>query len=138
MKIKDVHKWEQAIIILLNFDGWELEWCGGGFDHYDAIGRTPKGIECCMEMKFRQKYYPTKMLEVDKYNRLMDMPHDMVKLYFVNDPRANYLFWLNQIKLPEPVEMYCPDTTLWNSKKIKKPCYLLSEENASIINKNSL
>ena len=138
MNIQDVHKWEKAVITLLNFDGWELEWCGGGFDHYDAVGRTPKGFECVMEMKFRQKYYAAKMLEVDKYKRLMDMPHDMVKLYFVNDPRANYLFWLNQIKLPEPVEMYCPDTTLWNSKKIKKPCYLLSEENASIINKNSL
>lgn len=136
MNIKDVHKWEQAIIILLNFDGWDLEWCGGGFDHYDAIGRTPKGFECVMEMKFRQKYYTTKLLEVDKYNRLMDMPHDMVKLYFINDPKVNCLFWLNEIKLPEPVEMYCPDTTLWNSKKVKKPCYLLPEEDSSIINYN--
>jgi hypothetical protein len=136
LNIKDVHKWEQAIIILLNFDGWDLEWCGGGFDHYDAIGRTPKGFECVMEMKFRQKYYTTKLLEVDKYNRLMDMPHDMVKLYFINDPKVNCLFWLNEIKLPEPVEMYCPDTTLWNSKKVKKPCYLLPEEDSSIINYN--
>ena len=73
-----------------------------------------------MEMKFRQKYYPSKLLEVDKYNRLMDMPYDMVKLYFINDPKVNCLFYLNTIKLPEPVEMYCPDTTLWQKKKIKK------------------
>ena len=122
--------------MLLNFDGWDLEWCGGGFDHYDAVGRTPKGFECVMEMKFRQKYYPSKLLEVDKYNRLMDMPYDMVKLYFINDPKVNCLFYLNTIKLPEPVEMYCPDTTLWQKKKIKKLCYLLEEDDASIININ--
>mgnify|MGYP003133368420 FL=1 len=136
MNIQDVHKWEKAVITLLNFDGWDLEWCGGGFDHYDAVGRTPKGFECVMEMKFRQKYYPSKLLEVDKYNRLMDMPHDMVKLYFINDPKVNCLFYLNTIKLPEPVEMYCPDTTLWQKKKIKKLCYLLEENDASIININ--
>jgi len=136
LNIEDVHKWEKAVITLLNFDGWELEWCGGGFDHYDAVGRTPKGFECVMEMKFRQKYYAAKMLEVDKYNRLMDMPHDMVKLYFINDPKVNCLFYLNTIKLPEPVEMYCPNTTLWQNKKIKKLCYLLEEDDASILNIN--
>ena len=32
------------------------------------------------------------------------------------------------------VEMYCPDTTLWTKKKLKKPCYLIPEQKASIIN----
>lgn len=136
MNIEDVHKWEKAVITLLNFDDWDLEWCGGGFDHYDAVGRTPKGFECVVEMKFRQKYYSSKMLEVDKYNRLMDMPHDMVKLYFINDPKVNCMFYLNTIKMPEPVEMYCPDTTLWKNNKIKKLCYLLEEDDASILNIN--
>ena len=85
MNIKDVHKWEQAIVILLNFDGWNLEWCAGGNKIYDAIGKTQKGFDCVIEMKFRKKYY---------------------------------------------------DTTFWNNKKVKKPCYLLPENIASIINRN--
>lgn len=136
MQISDVHKWEKALIALLNFDGWDLEWCGGGFEHYDAVGRTPKGNECCVEMKFRTKYYETKMLEKYKYDQLMDMPHDMVKLYFVNDPKANYLFWLNEITLPEPVQMYCPDTTLWTKKRANKAVYLLEESQATIMQLN--
>jgi len=137
LKIKDVHRYEQAIIKFLNFDGWDLQWCGGGFEHYDAVGGTPKGKECVIEMKFRNKYYPDKMLEKYKYDALMNMPYDMVKLYFINDPKGNYIFWLNEIKMPKAVDMYCPDTTLWTKKKILKPCYLLPENHASIININN-
>ena len=32
--------------------------------------------------------------------------------------------------------MYCPDTTLWTKKKVLKPCYLLKEKDAAIINLN--
>ena len=137
MKINKVHRYEKAIISFLNFDGWDLQWCGGGFEHYDAVGSTPKGNECIMEMKFRNKYYPDKMLEKYKYDALMSMPYDMVKLYFINDPKGNYIFWLNEIEMPEPVDMYCPDTTLWTKKKMLKPCYLLPENYASIININN-
>lgn len=137
MQISDVHKWEQAVILLLNFDGWDLQWCGGGYEHYDAVGGTPKGKECVMEMKFRTSYYPTKMLEVDKYNALMDMPYDMVKLYFVNDPKGNYLFYLNEIEMPEATQMYCPDTTLWTKSRKTKDVYLLDESQAIIKNLNS-
>ena len=87
-------------------------------------------------MKFRQTYYASKMLEVDKYKRLMDMPYDMVKLYFVNDPKANYLFYLNKITMPDPVQMYCPDTTMWTKKRTNKNVYLLDESQAVIKNIN--
>ena len=136
MNISKQHDLEKAVITILNLDGWDLEWCGNGFDHYDAVGETPKGIPCVMEIKFRKKYYKTKMLEVYKYEKLMDMPADMVKLYFVNDPKANYLFWLNEIELGEPQDMYCPSTTLWNNTKRNKSVYLLEESQASIINSN--
>ena len=66
----------------------------------------------------------------------MNMPADMVKLYFVNDPKANYLFWLNEIAMPEPTELYCPDTTLWTKSKKNKEVYLLEETQATIINLN--
>ena len=133
MNIEIVHRFEQAVVHLLNFDGWKLTWTGEDMSHCDARGITPKGKTCAMEIKFRQKYYETKMLEQYKYDRLMEM-HEEVKLYFVNDPNGNYLFWLNDIKMPTPQEMYCPDTTLWTKKKTLKPCYLLNENLAHLKN----
>jgi hypothetical protein len=56
MGINKIHKLEKALITFLNFDGWDLKWTGEGFKHYDAIGCTPKGFQCVIEMKFRNKY----------------------------------------------------------------------------------
>ena len=132
--IKDVHKWELAVIHLLNLDGWNLKHTGEGFEHYDAIGTSPKGTEVVIEMKFRNKYYKEKMLEVYKYDKLIET--GKIALYFVNDPKGNYMFWLNDLKDLKSKDMYCPDTTLWTKKKVLKPCYLLDEAQASIINLN--
>ena len=137
MSLQRVNELEKGIVGILNLDGWDLEWCGGGYDHYDAKGYTPKGKECVIEMKFRNKYYETKMLEVYKYNKMMEMDKDIVKLYFINDPKANYMFWLNDIVLGDPVELKCPSTTLWNQNKRPKMVYLLEESQASIINENN-
>lgn len=112
---------------MYNFDGWDLEWCGGEFEHYDAKGKTPKGYDCIIEMKFRDKYYETKLLEKYKYDKMFQEDKSIVKLYFVNDPKANYLFWLNDIKLPKVKKLWAPTTTLWNQKKREKEVYLLKE-----------
>ena len=80
MGIAKINKWEQAVVLLLNFDGWELEWTGEGFTHYDAKGKTPKGFDCVIEMKFRNKYYPDKMLEKYKYDALMALDKDIIKI----------------------------------------------------------
>lgn len=134
MDISEINKWEKAVALLLKIDGWDLEWVGDKNLPYDAIGTTPKGYDCVMEMKFRDKYYEDKLLEKYKYDELMKL--NVVALYFVNDPKGNFLYWLNNLELPEPTELYCPSTTLWNSKKVKKPVYLLKENQASIINLN--
>ena len=136
MGIKTTQKLEQTVVKFLNFDGWNLKWSGGGFKPYDAKGFTSKGVPCVIEMKFRKKYYEDKMLEKAKYDKLMEMDKDIVKLYFVNDPKGNFLYWLNKIKLPKTVEMYCPDTTIWTKKRLLKPVYLLKENQASKINLN--
>jgi hypothetical protein len=136
MGIKTIQKLEQTVVKFLNFDGWNLEWSGEGFKSYDAKGFTSKGVPCVIEMKFRKKYYEDKMLEKAKYDKLMEMDKDIVKLYFVNDPKGNFLYWLNKIKLPKAVEMYCPDTTIWTKKRLLKPVYLLKENQASKINLN--
>jgi len=133
LKIDEVHVWEKALVTLLNFDGWDLEWCGKGFEHYDAIGKTPKGFDCVVEMKFRNKYYEDKMLEKYKYDKLFEMDKSIVKLYFISDPKGSYMFWLNKLKMPDPKDMWCPDTTLWTKKKILKPCYLIPENLAATI-----
>jgi len=135
MDISTIEKWEKSVVWFFNLDGWDLDWTGKGNTHYDASGYTPKGHRCVIEMKFRTKYYEDKMLEKYKYDKLMAMDNDIVKLYFVNDPKGNFLYWLNKIKLPKPVKMYCPDTTMWTKKRILKPVYLL-ENQASKINLN--
>ena len=136
MQIQDVHNLEKSIVTLFNLDGWDLKWCGGGYDHYDAKGKTPNGSNCVIEMKFRNKYYNTKILEKYKYDQIMALPDDVIKLYFVDDPRANYLFWLNDLTIPGIKEIECPSTTLWDQKKKTKELYLLNESQAIVINKN--
>ena len=134
MDIERIHKFEQTVVTFMNeFQDWQLEWSGGGFEHYDAKGLTPKGHECVIEMKFRNKYYSDKLLEKDKYDALMKMDEEIVKLYLVADPKATYLFWLNYLEMPVVKELYCPDTTLWTKKKVLKKVYLLDESMASIV-----
>ncbi|MAN64048.1 MAG: hypothetical protein CMI60_19105 [Parvibaculum sp.] len=137
MGIKEVHKWEQTVVKILNIDGWDLEWSGGSYEHFDARGLTPKNNKCVIEMKFRHTYYETKMLEKLKYDKLMLINEDVHKLYLVFDPKAMYIFWLNNLDLPSLEKMNCPDTTLWTKKKKQKEVYLLEESQASYINNES-
>ena len=76
------------------------------------------------------------MLEKDKYDALMSLDKDVIKLYFVNDPKGNFLYWLNNLQMPKPVKKYCPDTTMWTKKRLLKDVYLLEKNDASIININ--
>jgi hypothetical protein len=131
-KIKD---WELATVNLLNLDGWDLK-VSKDYDHYDAIGLTPKGLKCVIEMKFRNDYYEEKMLEKAKYDKLMQM-YDYVKIYFVNDAKGNYFFWLDNMVMPEVKTMRLPKQTLWDKTRIAKEIYLLPESKATIINRNS-
>ena len=134
MGINKIHKLEQAVVMILNIDGWDLEWTGEKYQSYDAKGKTPKGLDCVIEMKFRDKYYEKKLIEKDKYDSLMKL--NVVALYFVNDPKGNFMYWLNNIKLPKSELLYCPDTTMWTKKRLKKKVYLLEENQASRININ--
>ena len=134
MGLSKINKLEKAMVLLLNLDGWELEWTGKGSERYDAKGKTPKGLNCIVEMKFRNKYYKTKMLEKDKHDALMTF--EGVKIYFVSDPEGNYIYHLNTLELPKAVKKYCPDTTLWTNKRLLKEVYLLNENQAVIINLN--
>jgi len=135
MSLSTTHQLEKAVILILQLDGWDLTHTGGDYTFYDAEGYTPKGRKCVIEMKFRKKYYETKMLEVDKYNRLMALPDDIVKIYFVSDPKGTYFFWLDGIDKLKSVEKYCPRTTLWGNNRKRKEVYLLTEDLASYVTK---
>ena len=137
MGISKIKKLEQAVVQVLNFDGWDLKIPEDNFSRYDAYGTTPKGKKCVIEMKFRNKHYEDKMLEKDKYDALMSLDDDIVKIYFVADTKGNFMYWLNTLKMPETVKKYCPDTTMWTKKRLLKDVYLLQENDASIINLNN-
>lgn len=132
--IENIKEWEKAVVDILNLDGWQLE-LTKEYDHYDAIGLTPKGIKCVIEMKFRNDYYEDKMLEKHKYDNLMKM-EGYIKIYFVNDAKGNYMFWLDDMVMPEVKFLRLPKQTLWDKTKISKAVYLLSENKATIINRN--
>ena len=134
--IKKIKEYEKALVLILNLDGWELKLPDNDSSRYDAYGLTPKGKKCVIEMKFRNKYYETKMLEKDKYDALMEIDAEVIKIYFVADTKGNYLYWLNNLKMPKIVKKYCPDTTMWTKKRLLKEVYLLTENMASIINLN--
>ena len=136
MGIKKIKQLENAIVLLLNFDGWDLQVSEKDTEIFDAYGKTPKGFDCVIEMKFRNKYYKTKMLEKHKFDNLMKLPKDVIKIYFVADTKGNFMYWLNTLKMPETVKKYCPDTTMWTKKRILKDVYLLEENMASRINLN--
>ena len=136
MSLPEANQLEKAICYILELDGWNLEWCGEGFGCYDAKGFTPNGNKCVIEMKFVNKYYNNKLLEKYKYDKLMELPKDVIKIYFVNDPEANYFFWLVNLVLSDPIKLELPATTLWNQNKKSKLVYFLEESQASIINRN--
>jgi hypothetical protein len=128
------HKWEQGIIHLLNLDGWELEWTGEEFESFDAKGKTPKGFDCVMEFKLRHAYYPTKILEKFKYDKLM--VENCMKFYYVFDSRGNYLYFLDTLVLPEPTIISSKQTEKYENRNIiDKQVYMIAESQASIINK---
>lgn len=136
-KIQKVNKFEKALVKLLNtFDDWNLEWVGDQNLCYDAKGYTPKGEKCVIEFKFRKKYYDTKLLEKKKYEALMKLPNDVTKIYFVSDPKGNYWYWLNKLADMKLINKSCPSTSYWNNQKVTKEIYLLTEDIASIVQKN--
>ena len=135
--IANIHQAEKAVIMKWNeYEGWNLEWSGGEYEHFDAKGYTPKGFKCVIEMKFRKQYYYDKLLEKYKFDKLMQINDDIIKIYWINDPKGNYMFWLNKLDIPPIKDMWCPSTSFWNTKKVLKPCYLIPENDASIINPN--
>lgn len=130
----DTEQYEKVICLWLNgFMNFKLNWVGEENTFYDLRGLTPKGNKCVIEIKVRNKYYKDKMIEKFKYDKLMSLPEDVVKLYYVNDPKGSYIYWLNEIKLPKLESIRCPSTTMWSQDRKDKEVYLLPERLASLV-----
>jgi hypothetical protein len=131
--------YEKTIALMMNgFLNFQLNWVGDENTFYDLRGLSPNGNKCVVEIKVRQKYYKEKMLEKYKYDKLMTLPDDVVKLYYVFDKKGSYLFWLNQIELPPVKSIRCPSTTMWSKDRKDKEVYLLPERLASLVDYNTL
>ena len=130
----DSEQYEKTICLWLNgFLNFRLDWVGDENTFYDLRGMTPNNNKCVIEIKVRQKHYKDKMIEKYKYDQLMSLPDDVVKLYYVNDPKGAYIYWLNQIKMPEVSTIRCPSTTMWSQDRKDKEVYLLPERLASLV-----
>jgi hypothetical protein len=46
------------------------------------------------------------------------------------------MFWLDDMVMPEVKYLRLPKQTLWDKTKVSKAVYLLSENKATIINRN--
>jgi hypothetical protein len=91
-----------------------------------------------VELKIRDKYYSTKLLQADKgLNLVMSAESlDKIPLYIVTDEKGVYVYNLNKINLLENSihEVVAPVTTEFDKNKmITKYCYKLSEDKASRI-----
>lgn len=130
----DSEQYEKTICLWLNgFLNFRLDWVGDENTFYDLRGMTPNNNKCVIEIKVRQKYYKDKMIEKYKYDKLMSLPDDVVKLYYVNDPKGAYIYWLNNIELPKLESIRCPSTTMWSQDRKDKEVYLLPERLASVV-----
>ena len=132
--MKEHHKiWEQKILNAMNSIGWNLTLSENEYEHYDAYGKTPKGFDCVIELKRRHKYYADKVMEVYKYEKLMEM--ECLKFYYVFDTRGNYLFFLDKLILPCSLLIQSAETIIFDKKNIvDKRVYFLSESKAILKN----
>lgn len=130
----DTEQYEKTICLWLNgFLDFRLDWVGDENTFYDLRGMTPNNNKCVIEIKVRKKYYKDKMIEKYKYDQLMSLPDDVVKLYYVNDPKGAYIYWLNNIELPKLESIRCPSNTMWSQDRKDKEVYLLPERLASVV-----
>ena len=116
---KKTDEWEKAVVFLLNLDGWDLEWTGGGGCVYDAKGKTPKGKTCVLEIKFRKKHYNDgMMLEKKKYDALIaeSEKHLDIPVYVNSTPDGVYLWSLYLIKPKWETNYLNPATTQFGNR----------------------
>ena len=127
--IEKIHLLEQQLVFLLNLDGWKLEWTGEDYSHYDAMGLDLNDQKCIIEFKFRNEAYIDKMLEVYKYQALLDV--DVPKRYYaVIDFKGCWIFDLDSIEYTSQT-INSPRQSIFNdTNKVEKQVMMLEKSSA--------
>lgn len=117
---------QEAVIAVLNSDGWKLKLN----EQHTARGKTPKGKSCYLILRINRDNEDIIISKRD-YEKLK-YKRGEVKLYFYATPKFNYLFWMNEVIVGEPVELKT-DSNLFSEIKWG---YYLEPSQAAITNKN--
>jgi hypothetical protein len=127
--IEKIHLLEQQLVFLLNLDDWKLEWTGEDYSHYDAIGLDFNDQKCIIEFKFRNEAYIDKMLEVYKYQALLNV--DVPKRYYaVIDFKGCWVFDLDSIEYTSQT-INSPKQSIFNdTNKVEKEVMMLEKSSA--------
>lgn len=127
--IEKIHLLEQQLVFLMNLDGWKLNWTGEDYSHYDAMGLDLNGKNCIIEFKFRREAYIDKMLEVCKYQALLDV--DIAKRYYaVIDFKGVWVFDLDSIEYTSQT-INSPRQSIFNdTNKVEKKVMMLEKSSA--------
>lgn len=127
--IEKIHLLEQQLVFLLNLDGWKLQWTGEDYSHYDAKGTDVNGAECIIEFKFRREAYIDKMLEVYKYQALLDV--DIAKRYYaVIDFKGCWVFDLDSIEYTSQTINSPKQSIFRDNNKVEKEVMMLEKSSA--------
>ena len=127
--IEKIHLLEQQLVFLLNLDGWQLEWTGEDYSHYDAEGLDLNGRKCIIEFKFRSEAYTDKMLEVYKYQALLDVV--IAKRYYaVIDFKGVWVFDLDSIEYTSQTINSPKQSIFRDNNKVEKEVMMLEKSSA--------
>ena len=127
--IEKIHLLEQQLVFLLNLDGWQLEWSGVDYSHYDAEGLDLNGKNCIIEFKFRREAYIDKMLELHKYQALLDV--DIAKKYYaVIEFKGCWVFDLDSIEYTSQTINSPRQSIFEETNKIEKEVMMLEKSSA--------
>lgn len=107
------------------------------YDTYDALAikYNDDGIKLythIIEVKIRSKSYPKLVYETKKHKQLTkikNMDHRNSIVYISSDPSGTYIFNINDITLPKPIEMIMNEATMTSLiTKITKKVFLIDSE----------
>lgn len=127
---------EQGVVSFIN-DRFRtcLTLCKDEFSTYDAEDNN-----YIAEIKIRDKYYDTKMIEALKMFSNYQLSQKKIKdfIYIVKDPKAIYVFNISKVidtlVKDKIIALKCPETTVFSkNKKIIKYSYGLKESLAEKI-----
>ena len=127
--IDKIHELEKQLVFLLNLDEWQLEWTGEDYSQYDAMGLDLNGQKCIIEFKFRNEAYIDKMLEVYKYQALLDV--DVPKRYYaVIDFKGCWVFDLDSIEYTSQTINSPRQSIFRDNNKVEKEVMMLEKSSA--------